>query len=89
MTRHSTRSVILGFLDAQWSVPREDGELLMAAGLNAIHARRGLNELELPTAWPLFERWLESRWRAAVVADAEYAFAWGFLEAPQRRPETR
>jgi hypothetical protein len=64
------------FLDAQWSVPRANGDQITASGLNASHSRRQLNVVSLPTAWPLIGPWLESRWLADMVADAEHAVAW-------------
>jgi hypothetical protein len=64
------------FLDAQWSVPRASGDDLPASGLNASYSRRQVSVLSLPPTWPLIGPWFESRWRAAVVADAEHALAW-------------
>jgi hypothetical protein len=64
------------FLDAQWSVPRPDGALLMAASLDAGYGRRGLRDFDLPQHLPIVGLIAAARWRAAVVADAEFALAW-------------
>ena len=64
------------FLDAQWSVPAAGGEPILASALNAIHARRGVNVVDLPKAWPLIGERLELWWRRELVADAERALAW-------------
>ena len=62
-------------LDGQWSVTI-DGADRQASALNAIYARRGVNLVALPRWWPLVGGWLEARWRAALVADAEHVLAW-------------
>ena len=62
-------------LTAQWSVTI-DGEETLASACNAIYARRGVNLVDLPTAWPVIGGWIASRWRSALLADAGTAVAW-------------
>lgn len=63
------------FLDAQWCVPRADGGLLPASGINAGYRRRGLSDRRLPDA---FEGSIDSHdtWVAEIVRDAQFAVEW-------------
>jgi hypothetical protein len=70
-------------LDGQWSVS-VDGVEYLASTLNAVHARRRINQVDLPKAWPVVGAALEARWRAALVADADRLARW--LRDSRRRP---
>jgi hypothetical protein len=58
------------FLDAQWSIPRPGQSDVVAAGLNAGHARRGLRDFALPTPQDA------DSWHSNVLEDAIFALAW-------------
>lgn len=64
------------FLDAQWGVPRPQGERLLAAGINPGYMRRGLRSGALPVRLPVVGAIAERRWCAEIITDVEFALAW-------------
>jgi hypothetical protein len=64
------------FIDVQWSVPRQEGPALVAAGINPSYLRRRVQWQSWPRQWPLVGRLIERRWRAAVLLDLEFGLAW-------------